>query len=195
MASKNNAGKSYGSGRTRNYATIIYPESAPSDWEQILTDEKVQALASPLHDQDVNPDGESKKPHRHIILRFDAVKTPEQAKEVFDKIGGVGCEKVKDLRQYARYLCHLDNPEKAQYPTDEVLKFGGIDYFEMVMSAADEVELLKEITFFVNENHVTNFSAFQKWTAENKPDWFRLVAKSSAYYVAQLIKAERYNEK
>lgn len=193
MASRNNTGKSYGSGRTRNWATIIYPESAPQDWEQKLIDAKVQALVSPLHDRDFNPDGEPKKLHRHVIVHFDAVKTAEQAKEVFDLIGGVGCEKIKDLRQYARYLCHLDNPEKAQYSPNDVLKYGGIDYFEMVMSAADEVDMLRDVTMFVVENHVTNFAKFQAWTAVNRPDWFRLIAKSAAYYVSQLIKSERYN--
>lgn len=46
---------------------------------------------------------------------FDGVKTIEQAKDLFEQIGGVGCEKVNSIRGYARYLCHLDNPEKAQY--------------------------------------------------------------------------------
>lgn len=181
-----------GEGRTRNYATVIYPESAPENWEQLLTEEKVQALASPLHADDTNADGEPKKPHRHIILRFSAVKTEEQAKEVFDKIGGVGCEKVKDLRQYARYLCHLDNPEKAQYAIGEVKTFGGIDYYELIMSAADETAILREITAFVSENHVTNFAEFMAWASENKPDWFRLSARGATYYVSQLIRAERH---
>lgn len=191
--SKNASGKTYGVGRTRNWASIIYPESAPQDWDQILRDEKIQAVVSPLHCDDVNPDGEPKKPHYHVILRFDAVKTKDQAEEVFAKIGGVGCEKVKDLRQYCRYLCHLDNPEKAQYAVADVMTFGGFDYYEVIISAADENDMLKEITMFVVGNHVTNFAQFQMWNAENRPDWFRLIAKGASYYVAQLIKSERYN--
>lgn len=193
MASKNASGQSYGSGRTRNWATVIYQDSAPDNWEDILREEKVQAVASPSHDQDTNPTGEPKKAHRHIIVRFDAVKTKEQAEEVFAKIGGVGCEKVKDLRQYCRYLCHLDNPEKAQYKPGDVITFGGFDYYEIIISAADENDMLREITFFVTDHHVTNFAQFQRWNAENRPDWFRLIAKSASYYVAQLIKSERYN--
>lgn len=194
MASKSASGKTRGAGRTRNWATVIYPgESAPDNWEDILRDEKVQAVASPMHDKDVNPTGEPKKAHRHVIIRFAAVKTKEQAEEVFSKIGGVGCEKVKDLRQYCRYLCHLDNPEKAQYVPGDVITFGGFDYYEVIISAADENDMLREITFFVTDNHVTNFSRFQRWNAENRPDWFRLIAKSASYYVAQLIKSERYN--
>ena len=194
MASKDETGKSYGSGRTRNWATVIYPESAPANWEDVLREEKVRAVASPVHDQDVNATGEPKKSHRHVILCFSTTKTEEQAKEVFAKIGGVGCEKVKDLRQYCRYLCHLDNPEKARYTPGDVITFGGFDYYETIMSSADETDMLMDITRFVVEYHVTNFAQFQLWNIDNRPNWFRLIARGASYYVAQLIKSERYND-
>ena len=106
-----------GLGRTRNFATIIYEESAPENWREILSDLLIPCFISPYHDSDINPNGEPKKPHWHVLIMFDSVKTMEQAKEIFDKVGGVGCEKVNSLRGYARYLCHLDNPEKFQYNT------------------------------------------------------------------------------
>ena len=52
-----------GRGRTRNFATIVYPESAPENWKSILENEIVPALISPLHDKDINADGEKKKAH------------------------------------------------------------------------------------------------------------------------------------
>ena len=39
-------------GRTRNYATVVYPESAPEGWQSILEDQFVSAFISPLHDCD-----------------------------------------------------------------------------------------------------------------------------------------------
>ena len=48
------------------------------------------------------------------MIMYDGKKSIEQAKENFDKIGGVGCEIVNSTRGYARYLCHLDNPDKEQ---------------------------------------------------------------------------------
>ena len=30
--------------RTRNYATIVYPESAPANWQEILADMHIPAL-------------------------------------------------------------------------------------------------------------------------------------------------------
>ena len=42
--------------RGRNWAIIVYTDSAPEDWEDIIKKEPV--VISPLHDKDVNPDGE-----------------------------------------------------------------------------------------------------------------------------------------
>lgn len=47
--------------RTRNYATVVYPESAPADWIRLLQEQCVPALISPLHDKDLNTDGTPKK--------------------------------------------------------------------------------------------------------------------------------------
>jgi hypothetical protein len=41
--------------RGRNWGIIVYPESAPKDWLDIIRMEPV--AVSPLHDKDVNPDG------------------------------------------------------------------------------------------------------------------------------------------
>lgn len=78
--------------RTRNYATVVYPESAPIDWIRLLQEQCVPALISPLHDKDLNTDGTLKKEHFHVMILFDGVKTSEQAQEVFSVIGGVGIE-------------------------------------------------------------------------------------------------------
>lgn len=58
-------------GRTRNYATIVYPESAPPNWISILEDEHIASFISPLHDKDIENDGENtpKKAHYHVIVK------------------------------------------------------------------------------------------------------------------------------
>lgn len=84
--------------RTRNFAGIVYPESAPPNWIELLSEMRIPAFISPLHDQDTNPGGEAKKPHFHVVLMFDSVKTREQAEEVFKLIGAVGCEVIQSIR-------------------------------------------------------------------------------------------------
>ena len=99
------------SGRTRNFATVVYPESAPEDWINKLEELHVAVLVSPLHDKDINPSGEPKIPHYHVLLMFESPKDFEtQIQPIFDSIGAVGRELVNSARGYARYLCHLYNP-------------------------------------------------------------------------------------
>ena len=45
--------------RARNWSLVVYPESAPG--RDILDDYHIPWVESPLHDKDVNPDGEIKK--------------------------------------------------------------------------------------------------------------------------------------
>lgn len=188
MAEKNTGGK----GRTRNFATVVYPESAPDGWQEILSEQFVPAFISPLHDKDINPTGEAKKAHYHVVIMFDSTKTTEQAKEIFDKIGGVGCEKVNSIRGYARYLCHLDNPEKAQYSIDDVVSFAGADYIATIGTAADKAKSIREMIEYIEENDITCFSDLCQYSSINRSDWFDTLINSGAYFIKEYIKSRTW---
>lgn len=180
-----------GVSRTRNFACVVYPESAPEDWLSILKDEKVSFLASPLHELDINPTGEKKKPHYHVMIMFDNVKTSKQAEEIFDKIGGVGCEFVNSIRGYARYLCHLDNPEKARYNENEVVAYG-VDYYDIIHLVTDRYAELKNIREFIQCNCITSYAALFDYCAENNDVWFRLLCDNSTYIIKEYLKSMKW---
>lgn len=188
MAEKNSSGK----GRTRNFACVVYPESAPDDWQNILSEQFVPAFISPLHDKDLNPTGEPKKPHYHVLIMFDNVKTTEQAKELFTLIGGVGCEKVNSVRGYARYLCHLDNPEKVQYSIDDIVSFAGADYIGTIGTAADKAKSIREMIVYIEENDVNCFSDLCLYSSVNRSDWFDTLINSGAYFIKEYIKSRTW---
>lgn len=179
--------------RTRNYATVVYPESAPEDWEIILSNEFVPAFISPLHENDLNPDNSPKKPHYHVILMFDSVKTTEQAKEVFAKIGGVGCEIVKSLRGYSRYLCHLDNPEKAQYNVDNVKSLCGADYISVIGLAIDKFLAMDEMMDFCDKYNITSFYLLSKYARVHRSDWSRVLKESGTIYMREYLKSRQWS--
>lgn len=178
--------------RTRNFATVVYPESAPDGWQEIFSEQFVPAFISPLHDKDINPTGEAKKAHYHVVIMFDSTKTVEQAKEIFDKIGGVGCEKVNSIRGYARYLCHLDNPEKAQYSIDDVVSFAGADYIATIGTAADKAKSIREMIEYIEENDITCFSDLCQYSSINRSDWFDTLINSGAYFIKEYIKSRTW---
>ena len=113
--------------RFRNFACTVYPDSAPDNWVDILADTHVPAFISPLHAFDVNPDGQLKKSHWHVLVMFEGVKSKDQWLEFRASFSGVGCEIVQSVRGYARYLCHMDNPEKYQYNPVEVQALSGAE--------------------------------------------------------------------
>lgn len=178
-----------GSGRFRNFATVVYPESAPADWLTVLDSLHVPAFVSPLHDADVNADNTPKKAHYHVLLMFSSVKTVEQAKEAITAIHGVGCETVGTVRGYARYLVHADNPEKAQYSKSDVRAFGGADYDAVTHLPTDDVKITREMMQFIRANQISSFAQFADICAIEHEDWFRALVTKSTYFIKEYIKS------
>lgn len=183
--------KSRGTGRTRNYATVVYPESAPPDWLSVAGELKIPCFISPLHDKDLNPTGEPKKPHYHVMIMFEGVKTKEQVAEIFGLIGGVGVEVVQSVRGYARYLCHLDNPDKAQYSVDGVRCFGGADYTDVIGLAIDKYKAIGEMLDFLDANIEMSYYDLLLYARQEHFDWFRILCDSGTYVIKEFIKSRR----
>lgn len=184
---------STGTGRTRNFATVVYPESAPENWMDILTECFVPCYVSPLHDKDVNPTGEEKKAHYHVLIAFDSVKTLEQAKEIVGKIGGVGCEKVNSLRGYARYLCHLDNPEKHQYSPSDVKTFCGADYHNACGMVYDKYTCIKEMVMFCKEQGIISYCDLLEYCMLEREDWYHALCDSATYVIKEYLKSKTWS--
>lgn len=208
--SQKNAEKKYDEkrkSRTRNFATVVYPSkeylesigceyngsdgygSAPENWRDIISDYHVPVMISPLH-QDVNPDNTMKKPHWHILFMFESVKDwDSQVKPMFEAFGGVGREDVNSARGYARYLCHLDNPEKEQYSIDDVVCYGGADYRAVIHLPTDDMKILKDVFEYIRVNQIYSLAEFLDICSINNPDWFSMVSMTRGYIVDKYIKS------
>lgn len=175
--------------RFRNFATVVYPESAPEHWMDIITEQFIPAFISPLHDKDVNPTGEIKKAHYHVVLMFDGKKSMEQVKAITELFGGVGCEKVNTIRGYARYLCHLDNPEKYQYPVDEVVSLCGADYMATIGLPTDKYKAIREMMAWCRETGTVSYSDLLDYASVNQFDWFRILCDSGTVVMKEYLKS------
>ena len=175
--------------RKRNFATVIYPESAPENWREILAGYFVPAFVSPLHDRDVNATGEPKKAHHHVMVMFEGKKSEEQVKNLFDSIGGVGLEKVESLRGYARYLCHLDNPEKAQYNPSDVISLNGSDYSYTIGIVADKYKAVREMIAFCKANQIVSYAELLEYASVEQDTWFRILCDSGTVVMKEYLKS------
>ncbi|MFK4954443.1 Rep family protein, partial [Lactococcus garvieae] len=82
----------------RDWTFIVYPESAPKAWREILDDTHLRWVESPLHDRDVNPDGEIKKAHWHILLSYDGPVNLVAVKKLTDKLNAPNPQKISSSK-------------------------------------------------------------------------------------------------
>lgn len=180
--------------RFRNFATVLYPDSenTPENWLSILQDFKTPVLVSPFHDQDINPTGEPKKPHYHILIMFEGMKSQDQVKELFDQIGGVGLETVNSIRGYARYLCHLDNPDKHQYSVSDVQQFSGADFIEIIGLPSDRYDIIGEMIDHCQSERIYSYATLLVYARHNRNDWFRILCDSGTIVMKEFLKSFRW---
>lgn len=182
--------------RKRQYAFLVYEDSSYPDWMERLDQMHVEGLISPYHDKDMNPDGTQKKPHWHVLLMFEGKKSEAQINEIREKAIGPNYNKafedVGSLRGYARYLCHMDNPEKAQYERSEVRALGGADYDAIIMLPSDDVRMLGDVMEYIRTNNIRYFSDFLLICRDNNPDWFNMLVSRKSYVIIEFIKSETY---
>lgn len=184
---------SSGRGRTRNFAFIMYPESCPENWKDILTETHVPIFVSPLHDSDKNPTEEVKKAHYHVIVMFEGVKTEEQCQELVDSVNGTQFQKVNSLRGYARYLCHLDNPEKHQYDTADVTQLNGADYSNVISLVSDKYAAIGEMIDYCVEANIESYSDLLIYARANRYDWFRCLCDNGTLVMKEFLKSKSWS--
>lgn len=181
--------------RNRNFATLLYPDSAAKDWQSQLESLHVPVLVSPIHDKDVNPDGTPKKTHRHILIMFPNPKDYDtQVKQIFQNIGAVGRESVASTRGYARYLCHLDNPEKAQYNPKDIIALGGADYAAITRLQSDVRQTTMDIMAWCSTNRVWSMAELLDYSAKCQPDWYDVLCSQRAYIISVYLKSLIWEE-
>lgn len=147
--------------RARNFAFLVYPESAPADWLGRIQDLHVPGCVSPLHDRDVytlpsesHQVGDLKKPHWHCLLAFQGVKTVKQILTALDFLGVSHVEVVHNMSAMVRYFAHLDNQEKAQYDPSKIVGFCGFDVskylysgFTLYQEVSAMIDLIEKMDF------------------------------------------------
>lgn len=178
--------------RKRNWAFVVYPESAPDNWREVLHEMNLAGFISPLHELDKNADGEDKKAHYHVLLTFKGLKSFEQILEITELLHAPHPQECKDIRAYARYLCHLDNPEKAQYQISDVESMGGADYLGTIKNAADTDTAVGEMMDWCLEQGCYSFFRLTNYARKERPDWFRVITSSRTVFLKAWLKSYQW---
>lgn len=190
-------GKNNGTTRALGWSCIVYPESAPDNWRDILDDLHLEWIESPLHDQDLNATGELKKAHWHVLILFGSVKSYDQVKEITEALNCPSPQKCHNSRALVRYMAHIDNPDKAQYNVSDIVGHGGVDISELLKpSSSERYSLIREMIEFVKSAEIIEYQDLMDYAAENRfDDWFPLLCDNSTIVINSYIKSSRHRKK
>ena len=171
----------------RSWAFVIYPDSLPENWQEIITETGLPMAISPLHDKDINPDGEEKKPHYHVICYYENATTLNNVKtNVCDKLNGTIPIKLESMRGMYRSHLHLDNPEKYQYDDRDRQFFNGFDIdLCNKLTRTETIKLISEIQSFIRDNEIYEYSDLLDCLSDND----LIVLKEVAYLNTVVIKS------
>jgi len=184
--------------RTRNWTFIVYPESAPKNWRDIIDQLHVPWIESPLHDKDVNPDGEVKKPHWHVMVLFSGKKSYSQVKELTARLFSPNPQKVSNAKGMVRYFVHMDNPEKYQYEKADMVGHSGADFKKYLsVTGTEKLKVLAEIQDWIDASDCFEFSELAEYARrEHFDDWYEVIALQSTVFLNAYLRSKRnsYNQ-
>ena len=177
----------------RNWAFVVYPDSLPKNYQEIIQNLGLPMAWSPLHDKDIEPTGEVKKPHFHVICYYENTTTYKNVKEnVCDLLNGTIPIKLESMVGMYRYHLHLDNPEKYQYDDRLRTFYNGFDVAKVSALTTTEVnKLVKEIQDLIVKNHFTEYSEVIDFLKDNDLNDMYDVAMNKTYFFNTYIRSRK----
>lgn len=179
--------------RKRHWAFVAYPDSLPENWFDLLKQTGLTGAISPLHDKDVNADGEVKKPHYHIIVSFNGPTSYAVVNELTDKLHASIPQALEQIRGYYRYFTHADNPEKYQYDEKDIKSFNGFNISDFIELTKSEINTIKrELQKLIDDKELYEYCDFMDYLLLheemiNEYD----VASSNTYFFDRYISSKR----
>lgn len=183
--------------RVRNWSVLVWVDSAPPDWREYLDEQAIEWIESPLHDKDINADGTPKKPHWHLLLMFGGKKSYDQVVEFTKYLNTTIPQRCHSAKGLIRYMAHLDNPEKAQYPAEQIISHGGVDIQDLLkVSYSQRLYYMREMQHYIEQENIVDFDVFSSYCLENQPDdWYTILTQYSTTYFRALITARRCRQR
>lgn len=141
---------------TKSWTFILYPESCTSDWRLGLEASKKGFMISPLHDKDIDKDGNLKKAHYHVVVSDPRGMSYNTASKISARIGGVRPEAVISQKGMMEYMTHKGHEEKYQYKESEVVYGNGLS--EETFVEDNEVDDTVNLFLYIASKGFTEYS-------------------------------------
>jgi len=178
--------------KKRNWAFVVYPESAQKNWIEQLQKTGLQCVISPLHDKDKDPTGEVKKAHYHVIAIYSGPTSFNVVKGLTDSFNAPAPQALEQVRGYYRYLTHKDNPEKYQYDEKDIQTVNGFNISDFVELSKSEVsEIKKTLQALIRNENITEYADLMDYLLDSEKTLEYDVACNNTYFFDKYIASKR----
>lgn len=189
--------------RSRKVEMIVYQENLKDVQvlENYLKSTGNLYFISPLHDKDVYADGdkknEIKKPHWHILLCFQNARFFNSVAKEFATFGVIeqNLNSVKNLNSAVRYLCHLDEKDKAKYELKD-LRTNAKDlqkYLKAKQDKFSQAEISGILLTKLEETKILRFSELVDIAKSLGDDFVNFVTMRAYFFTQYLRERRMYN--
>lgn len=153
--------------QSKLFLGVLYPDAENYDCQEVLKRLSFvfQSFAYILHDKDSDSQGVLKKPHYHWVGR----RTPVRLSAVASGLGVPenSIEYCHSFRASIRYLPHLDDPDKFQYPIEAVQGSFPARYLKEVV---EESEFVASALAAIYDNRIESIRQLQAFALEQQ-EW------------------------
>ena len=181
--------------RSNKWAFLLYEESAPPHYLEILEELHIPYILSPWHDKDVNKQtGEFKKAHRHGALFFDSLKSYKQVSELLtEKLNTPAyVEAVMSPKGMYDYFTHAENPDKTLYDVNDIESGCGFEIENFLIEQNLE-NFMSEVIDIIEENHFVEFEDLVRFARKENALLLNLIINKT-YFFAKYLDSRRYNQ-
>lgn len=150
------------------FSLVAYPESMGSSIQEKIEELKkydLKEYAYILHDKDSDENGELKKEHFHIYIKFSKQIRSETILKIFNTSV---FEDVKDINALMRYFLHLGEENKHEYSKEELIKNFDIDFTSNLSKEDKEIKELNMILEHVNSDDFKGLNELLHFCLNNK---------------------------
>lgn len=169
--------------KSSTWSIIIYEESVNENYIEILKSQQITCVISPLHDKDLNDDGTPKKPHRHILLKFNGGRRIQDIDYIIESINAYQhCWISLDPLLAYEYLWHKNETDKYHYDEKDLIYINSnkSDFYFLPS---------RDIALYIKENNLLTFNSLIDRLIINEDNKLLEYVSSNCYYVQSYQKA------
>lgn len=163
---------------------VLYPESAPENWQELLNRSGLPWAVSPLHENDLNADNSKKKAHYHVIIIWANSTTYNAVKKFTQGVmKGTVPQVLHSPLGYYRYFTHEDNPEKYQYDKADVQSGNGFDIADYAkMTKQQKLELHMKLSEMILEHGIYSYAEAVQMAMSMGFDEYEMITSHTIHF-------------